>query len=195
MVKNSLIGCNSIKDTRLPLLAIEVEMALNPESGLWLRYELSGDLMPLLIPASQPPGAKDGLWQHTCFELFIAGESDAGYHEFNFSPSGQWAAYAFSDYRVRKLWEVNQEPTISLTRTSGCLALEAVIAADLLPANAGKPFQVGLSAVIETDDGNLSYWALHHPLAQPDFHHRAGFACTLPAVDDRDSVSSARRPA
>jgi hypothetical protein len=28
--------------------------------------------------------------------------------------------------------------------------------------------------VLETLDGQLSYWALHHPAERPDFHHRAG---------------------
>ena len=37
-----------------------------------------------------------------------------------------------------------------------------------------------MSAVIETDDGRLSYWALAHPAPQPDFHHRAGWTARLP---------------
>jgi hypothetical protein len=36
-----------------------------------------------------------------------------------------------------------------------------------------------LTAVIEAEDGSRSYWALHHPKACPDFHHRAGFICHL----------------
>ena len=31
--------------------------------------------------------------------------------------------------------------------------------------------RIGLSAVIETTDGALSYWALAHPAEKPDFHH------------------------
>ena len=41
----------------------------------------------------------DDLWQHTCFELFIGAKNDAEYYEFNFSPSGEWAAYEFRNYR------------------------------------------------------------------------------------------------
>jgi len=33
----------------------------------------------------------DELWQHTCFEAFIGTSSGAGYYEFNFAPSTQWA--------------------------------------------------------------------------------------------------------
>jgi len=49
-----------------------------------------------------------------------------------------------------------------------------------LPQNmAFKPLQLGLTAVIEANDGSRSYWALHHPEASPDFHHRAGFILSL----------------
>jgi len=36
-----------------------------------------------------------------------------------------------------------------------------------------------LTAVIETQDGNLSYWALHHPAERPDFHRNAGWTAEL----------------
>lgn len=164
----------------MPSLAVESEIKLQPE-GLRLRYELTGDLIRIRIPASEPPGAQDGLWQHTCFEAFIAVEGEAEYREFNFSPSGQWAAYAFSEYRLRKTWMIGQPPIISVVRTPESLVLEADLAAvDLPPATARKSLQIGLSAVVESDDGSLSYWALHHPLAPPDFHHREGFTCMLP---------------
>ena len=147
-----------------------------PEGHLKLCYELTGDLTQLRIPAPQPAGAVDGLWEHTCFEAFIAVEGDAGYHEFNFSPSGQWAAYAFSDYRVHRERTISQAPAISFAQSNGHLLLEAVIAAPDLPQNiTGKPLQLGLAAVIEMNDGSRSYWALYHPSDHPDFHHRSGF--------------------
>jgi len=155
---------------------VHVKVEPDPQGALHLSYELTGDLARICIPASQPPAAVDGLWEHTCFEVFVAAEGQAGYHEFNFSPSGQWAAYAFSDYRVRSPWTASQTPAISFTQTSGHLLLDAVIAAADLPRNiAGKPLQLGLTAVIEANDGSRSYWALHHPEPRPDFHHRAGF--------------------
>jgi hypothetical protein len=44
-----------------------------------------------------------------------------------------------------------------------------------------QSWQIGLTAVIETATGEKSYWALHHPAEKPDFHHRGGFALSLPA--------------
>jgi hypothetical protein len=160
----------------IPVQTLQVKVESQPQGDLHLRYELTGDLAQIRIPARQPPVAVDGLWEHTCFEMFVAVAGEASYHEFNFSPSGQWAAYAFSDYRVRSEWTISQTPASRCAQGNGHLLLEAVVAAADLPRNiAGKPFQLGLTAVIEANDGSRSYWALHHPLARPDFHHRAGF--------------------
>jgi hypothetical protein len=160
--------------------SLHVKVELQPQGALQLSYELTGNLAQICIPVPQSPSAVDGLWGHTCFELFVAVEGEAGYHEFNFSPSGQWAAYAFSDYRVRSALAVSRMPVISFTQSYGQLQLEAVIAAVDLPQNiAGKPLQLGLTAVIEADDGSRSYWALHHSTPRPDFHDRAGFILSL----------------
>jgi hypothetical protein len=178
MINKTLICHASTLPTAV--LAVHVEIEPKPQGDLHLSYELTGNLSLLRIPAPQPPVAVDGLWEHTCFEMFVAVEGKTNYHEFNFSPSGQWAAYAFSDYRVRSEWTVSKAPAISFTQSNGHLLLEAVIAAtNLSQSIAGKPLQLGLTAVIEVNDGSRSYWALHHPEARPDFHHRAGFILSL----------------
>ena len=178
MTENDLICHPDTVCSATGLLSVGFESL--PEGHLKLRYELTGELTQLRIPAPQTPQMTDGLWEHTCFEAFIAVAGEAGYHEFNFSPSGQWAAYAFSDYRVRSTWTTSQPPSISLVNTDEHVLLEAVIAAADLPENlTGKPFQLNLTAVLEANDDSRSYWALHHPNAQPDFHHRAGFILSL----------------
>ena len=160
---------------------VDVNIRPQPQGGFSLCYKLTGDLAQIRIPAPQPSIAKDGLWEHTCFEAFIAVEGESGYHEFNFSPSGQWAAYSFSNYRARNPWTASQRPAIRFVKSDGCLLLEAVIVAADLPQNkANKPLQLGLAAVIEASDGSLSYWALNHPEEdRPDFHHRARFILSL----------------
>lgn len=162
--------------------SVEAKVESQP-GALRLSYELTGDLAKIHIPAPQSPSAVDGLWEHTCFELFVAAPGKAGYREFNFSPSGQWAAYAFSDYRIRSAWTASQAPVISFAQSNNHLLLEAVIAAVDLPQNmADESFQLGLTAVIEANDGSLSYWALHHPEVRPDFHHRDGFILSFNPV-------------
>jgi hypothetical protein len=40
---------------------------------------------------------------------------------------------------------------------------------------------LALAAVIEDHRGQLSYWALEHPVGKPDFHHPDGFTIELRA--------------
>ena len=163
---------------------IEVYAARCPSGGLELAYCLRGDMARLLIPEPTAPGPANGLWEHSCFEAFVALPGEAAYHEFNFSPSGQWAAFAFSGHRQRDPESVlAAPPQISARLFVGRLELEAVIGPALLPPGAeAATLQIGLTAIVEaadTVDGSHSYWALRHPAALPDFHHRDGFVCEL----------------
>lgn len=154
-------------------------------AGLLLRYQLTGDMAALSVPAPTSPGAADGLWQHTCFEAFVAIAGETAYREFNFSPSGQWAAYRFFSERVRdtaaEASRLPFEPLMEVSREPHALVLQVWLALSALPVpQAGQTLQLGLSAVVEGPRGRLSYWALTHPAAQPDFHHRGGLALSLP---------------
>ena len=172
-------------------ITASVERAVTLASERWrFRYEVRGDLSALLIPASASPGPADGLWQHTCFEAFVAVRDAAGYQEFNFSPSGQWASYRFSAERVRDTAAESASAALSLPPpsvawhcTPKALVLEAWLPASALhTSGSGQSLDLSLTAVIETKDQQLSYWALRHPGAKPDFHHRQGFAAQIPAA-------------
>jgi hypothetical protein len=157
-----------------------VEVGLNVKGDLRLHYRLSGDLARISIPVSQTPAAVDGLWAHTCLEVFITAQHDESYHEFNFSPSGHYAMYAFSSYRTRAEWLPANPPSITFSKIKDLYELQAVITGDDLPVNSpDKPYQLGLSAVIELNDGSKSFWALHHPSEYPDFHDRDSFVLSI----------------
>ncbi len=140
---------------------------------LWLRFMVEGDTDAIEWPRKAPPTRTDGLWQHTCFEVFV--RTGDGYVEYNLSPSGAWSTYRFGGYRE------GMRPAEVVATVDGLdggeryVALEAVID---LPSDATGP--TGLSAVIETTDGSLSYWALAHPSDKPDFHHPDSFVLELP---------------
>jgi hypothetical protein len=148
---------------------------------LLLRYQIRARMAALRVPAPEPPAPAEGLWRHTCLEAFIsAGESR--YHEFNFSPSGRWAAFVFSAPRVRDAAcpALAIPPRLQLAQTETALTLTATLPqAALPPLGAAPAWQVGLAAVIEAADGALSYWALAHPAGRPDFHHPAGWTLRL----------------
>lgn len=163
--------------------SLQVVVEYTKDDGLCLQYRLSGDLAQIRIPEPQTPAFTDGLWEHTCFEVFIGVQGENGYREFNFSPSRQWAAYAFNGYRKRVEWNVSTPPLLTVTHSAdgaGDFELQAIIGAVNLPAKSeGKLFEVGLTAVIETLGGQKSYWALAHSAEQPDFHLRNSFTAKI----------------
>lgn len=142
--------------------------------GWLLLYRVEGDIDTLSIPAPAA-GPADGLWRHTCLEAFVQDGDGPGYHEFNLSPSGQWAVYRFSGERQRASDDTPPKvgPSISVGCSAHSMALQAWVPRALLPAH---PTTIGLTAVIETQGGQVSHWALHHPrTGRPDFHHSAGW--------------------
>jgi hypothetical protein len=148
--------------------------------GLRLGFVLHGAaevLDRIVIPESSSPIRVDGLWQRTCCEAFVGVPGETTYREFNFSPSGAWAAYAFADYRKPMPLPLGPVPPIAFLSAAGTLTLATTLAPGWLPKV--PHLCVGLSVVIETIDGERSYWALAHPAAQPDFHHCDGFVLPL----------------
>jgi hypothetical protein len=161
--------------------SIKAEINVTSDGALRLRYLLEGDLEQLAIPAMASPVQNDGLWRHTCFEAFIAAGSTAGYYEFNFSPSTQWAAYSFGRYREEmESLQCGASLPIEVRRTNEWLELEARISSTMLSRLAiNSMIRMALSAVVEESDSRLCYWALTHPPGSPDFHHPDSFVVHL----------------
>lgn len=159
--------------------AIAVQSTMTADGGLRLHYRIDARPADIRLPAPCPAAAADELWRHTCAEAFIATVDGPEYREFNFSPTGQWAVYRFTAYRQRDMrFRPPAAPRIKLQRATDHIVLTAHLAPALLPP--GGQRRVGLSVVIETADGDKSYWALAHDAAQPDFHLRSSFILALP---------------
>ena len=128
-----------------------------------------------VIPESDSPGRADELWKTTCFEAFLRAEASDSYREWNFAPSGDWAAYDFSGYREGMSPAEVAEPYVRMEDNFTWWALGATIAVD-----AERTWHLGLSAVLEEKDGTKSYWALAHSNPdKPDFHLADCFAAKL----------------
>jgi len=156
---------------------IDALVGVASDNTLTLIFALACDLSCLRIPEPRSSRRADGLWQHTCFEAFVMADKGPGYREFNLSPSGEWAAYDFRDYRDGGALESALAPTIVVRRRLNRLELEAQIDWDSIPR--GRSLRLGLSAVVEDIDGARSYWALQHPPGKPDFHHTDSFTLQL----------------
>ncbi len=166
-----------------PVRAIGATVRREAAGTLHLTVRLDGYLAGIRVPTPVAPRFIVGLWNHTCFEAFIAADGDTAYCEFNLSPSGEWAAFAFTDYReIGALDPEPSPPRIRVETTADSLTLHASIAlGELSSAYVAAPLLLGLSAVIETIDGALSYWSLAHPVGTPDFHHRETRTLRVPA--------------
>lgn len=165
--------------TGTPVTGCTAAIGLSDNRMLTIEYGITGPIDALSVPAPAVPRRSDGLWRTTCFELFVAiGGED--YLEFNFSPSGGWAAYRFNGYRADMCELAMPPPQIALETGASRLSLKATFSLAALPeATIG---QAGLCAVIEEATGEKSYWALAHPRGAPDFHHPDCFALDLGAA-------------
>jgi hypothetical protein len=143
--------------------SLRARVSRRPSGALTVSFLLDADRERLRIPSRRKPRFADALWRHTCFEVFVARKGARAYREYNFSPSGEWAAYAFASYRKRA------DTKIPLARWNGRVAT----------IEAKGRVKIGLSAVLEDKTGALSYWALRHPPGKPDFHARRAFALEL----------------
>jgi hypothetical protein len=135
---------------------------------LSLAFAIVGGRRPLRV--ADGAGRTDELWRATCVEAFVRGE-DGRYREFNFAPTGAWAAYSFDGYR-EGMRQAAASPLVNWSGDSGTVSVRIDVPGD---------WEVALTAIIEEADGTKSYWALAHPDGPPDFHDPACFVLELPA--------------
>lgn len=164
----------------------------DPEFKLWANVDHAGALGVVastniwfgigaapgrfVIPEfKEDPGRGNDLWEATCFEAFLRVPEEQAYREWNFAPSGDWAAYDFTSQREGRTDAEVPPPYLRVEDNLTWWALGATIAVD-----AAIPWELGLSAILLEKDGTKSYWALAHPEGdKPDFHDPACFAAHL----------------
>jgi len=147
---------------------VQVRLRHFSNGDLFLRWRIDG-AQDVCLPEESLKVRGDDLWHTTCFEMFLDC-ANGTYREFNFSPSGQWAAYEFSDYRKRVgNTEIRHDLTVEVQRG------ETIIAGAVrVPAHALKDGRAAsLCAVIEESGDHKSYWSNLHGKDHPDFHDPA----------------------
>ena len=143
---------------------------------LRIKYRLEGASQVVLTKCDRPTRQYD-LWEHTCFEFFLALKDSTIYWEFNLSPAKHWNVFRFLDYRQ----DIAEEMTFNT------LPFQVFLHDDFLVLNleveldkiiSESELEVGITTVVE-DEQQLSYWALTHPAKEPDFHHHDSFIIKL----------------
>ncbi|MGP1282738.1 MAG: DOMON-like domain-containing protein [Parasphingopyxis sp.] len=170
----------------LPSCPSAIDVLVERQFGqLRLEYRLNMPAENLRPAGPAKPQRTDGLWQSTCFEMFVRRPGETWYCEFNFSPRRAWAAYVFDDVRegMRNLPldaapAIDFEgPNLDADHPNG---VELAVRVEMPEPWASSALAIGLSAVIEEVNGTKSYWALAHPSEKPDFHHPDCFTLELP---------------
>ncbi len=141
--------------------------------NIW--FGIAAPIGRFAIPQAAESGRRDELWKTTCFEAFVQEDGEATYREYNFAPSGDWAAYDFAARRDgMSAAPLANPPYIRFEDNLVWWTLGATFALE-----AGRHWALGLAAVIEEQDGTKSYWALAHNGDEPDFHDPACFTARL----------------
>ena len=130
-----LIGFDGVSRAESSRVLVETAII---DRCLQLVYRWQGwTVAPIALARAVDPQRRDELWRTTCAEIFVAlddasdGKPHTGgpYLEFNFSPTGDWAAYRFDSTRTgmhRHVWRGNEAPRVSLAASSEDLTLESV---------------------------------------------------------------------
>jgi hypothetical protein len=163
--------------------AIDVDLTRSAGGILSLRYTVTGAIRELEIPELANPGRADELWRHTCFEVFIRTGGET-YCEFNFAPTGQWAAYRFRTRRSGRtdIAEV-QDAGIGTRQFGDRYALGASLDLGAMKDLPDGPWTLAVTTIIEETSGRKSYWSIKHAPGQPDFHQLDGFVLELPVTE------------
>jgi len=172
MIRHPAAGSEAVRR-----IAVEAARAAD---ALDISFHIEGEMSLLAMPAARAAQRSDGLWRHSCFEAFLQGGGGKGYVEFNFSPSGAWAAYRFSARRSGRESPMLTAPRTEIRLGPDWLTMDIRLSADAIAEFTGMPIAAGFAAVIEDRHGALSWWALAHRAAAPDFHDPATFTLRLP---------------
>ena len=137
----------------------------------------------LEIPIASSPARAHDLWTTTCFEFFVGQPYQPEYWEFNLSPSGCWNLYHFDHYR-HSMREEQAVTALPFAMDQQNERLQLTVTFDL--AQLGRHFEqpttkleLGITTVLKTKAGDLSYWAIAHTGPEADFHRRDSFICRL----------------
>jgi hypothetical protein len=160
-------------------LSCSVELV---EESLLFNFSLEAEDGAIVVPEKSKAAVKnDRLWKNTCFEFFISETERDAYFELNFSPSGDWNFLAFDDYREtsQKQSDMDIGKMAEWSKDSDGLTLTAKLPLSLFSKNSTEALDIGIAAVLEHSNAELSYWALAHNGPKPNFHNRDSMCLSI----------------
>lgn len=161
-----------------PSIELTAELNQNAEA-LFISYRIRLGVPALDLGNGTPNKQRViGLWEKSCFELFIKNHSGQ-YIEFNFSPTFEWNCFYFNKKGdALRAWEKMQMPVTDILLSEDHFLLFSVIKKECFPEgffDAENSLEAGITAVIKDKSNHMSYWALSHADSRPNFHHFDSF--------------------
>jgi hypothetical protein len=169
--------------------SFEVSCDLNRKSTeIHLKLKVSGPLAEIDWggPSVSPPSRGKDLWHKTCFELFIAEKNGLRYHEFNFSPEGQWDFFAFDNFRASSAaadaYARDFEVVVGPQKRDSTTFIANY---SVLPAHGSflhfllgsAQFEFQIATILKPRAGDNLFFAVQHSSdTKPDFHERKAFS-------------------
>ncbi len=153
-------------------LSVQVGVAQLTAQCWQLMYQLNDPQQQIVWPEAQTVlSRQDYLWESTCFELFVQAVVSSEYLELNFSPTLQWNAYSFDEYRRPAQMPPRRDDRLKVLKLDVDTHTRQLVAVvDWSECFvAGQALRVGLTCVLKNQAGQCSYWALQHG-GEPDFH-------------------------
>lgn len=137
----------------------------------------------IILPEANHGERVIGLWESTCFEVFIQPVADSQpqfvqnlkepvrYYETNFSTTKSWNVFGFTDYRTpASPTELAEARILSYdVQKSQMKIVLQVAGADW------RKVRISLCAVIATRSYGKSYWSFKHADDKANFHHFDSF--------------------
>ena len=146
------------------------------ESILVVQFRVMGAIDRLKIsPISDTPQRLTRLWETTCFECFLGALGQEQYWEVNLSPSGDWNVFHLDGYRepLREEQAIEALP-FWVERDGDRTTLEMRLDIQKLGL-CRDAIELSVTSVLQETTGDISYWAVAHAGAEPDFHLRHSF--------------------
>jgi len=152
-------------------IEISADLAIRSSDHIDLIFQWNDPDKKIVFSEEPANGRHVGLWQQTCFEVFIQPSGVKKYFEINLTPQKAWNVFSFDDYRMpQPPRELPGAHLVSFNFKAGELkATFKVPEADLRKIN------VSFCSVVVLKDTGVTYWSVKHADTKPNFHHFGSF--------------------
>lgn len=167
--------------SRLPhKVYAEISLDLERSKIIRLKFQIEGEVEKIGLSSNSRGFEKTqqlrqhGLWNATCFELFLKPVGQEHYYEFNWNTESAWNLYRFDRYRIPQPPMENFEFSLNKKSWNG-----KTLELEIFNESPHEKFKAGLSAILLDTKGTMDFFALSHPAREADFHDARSFAVDI----------------